>query len=49
MELEECVGVSMEVVHEFYAFFSVLVVAVDFWPPILFRVTRMVESIMRPW
>ena len=32
----------------FAHFLSVSVVDVDFWPPILFRVTRMVESIPRP-
>ena len=45
MESDDCVGVSMEVVHEFHDFFSVSVVAVDCWPPTSFRVTRMVESI----
>ena len=38
MELDDRVGVSMEVVHEFHAFFSVSIVAVDCWPPISFRV-----------
>ena len=32
----------------FAHFVSVSVVAVDFWPPISFRVTRMVESMKRP-
>ena len=48
MESDDRVGVSVEVVYEFYAFFSVSVVAVGYWPPILFRVTRMVESMLRP-
>ena len=48
MKSDDCVWVSMEAVHEFYAFFSVSVVAVDCWPLISFRVMRMLESMPRP-